>query len=105
MKYAPTFFLCFFFLFERSEFLNCDSNFHNRNLTRFQARFSCFELSTIPFYKMVCKCALSLIVLLYHSILAVAIHMRSEEHTSELQSRFDLVSRLLLEKKNNIICL
>src|SRR5699024_11441784 len=30
---------------------------------------------------------------------------RSEEHTSELQSRFDLVCRLLLEKKNNaIIC-
>src|SRR5699024_11279505 len=27
---------------------------------------------------------------------------RSEEHTSELQSRFDLVCRLLLEKKNNI---
>src|SRR5437868_12722968 len=30
---------------------------------------------------------------------------RSEEHTSELQSRFDLVCRLLLEKKkNNIYC-
>src|SRR5699024_12497951 len=29
----------------------------------------------------------------YHSVL------RSEEHTSELQSRFDLVCRLLLEKK------
>src|SRR5438067_2858180 len=29
-----------------------------------------------------------------------AIH-RSEEHTSELQSRFDLVCRLLLEKKKN----
>src|SRR5699024_11344455 len=29
--------------------------------------------------------------------------MRSEEHTSELQSRFDLVCRLLLEKKNDII--
>src|SRR5699024_12452884 len=28
-------------------------------------------------------------------------HHRSEEHTSELQSRFDLVCRLLLEKKNN----
>src|SRR5438067_6668686 len=28
---------------------------------------------------------------------------RSEEHTSELQSRFDLVCRLLLEKKKNII--
>src|SRR5699024_12633555 len=27
-------------------------------------------------------------------------HARSEEHTSELQSRFDLVCRLLLEKKN-----
>src|SRR5699024_12876328 len=26
-------------------------------------------------------------------------HRRSEEHTSELQSRFDLVCRLLLEKK------
>src|SRR5699024_11584504 len=29
------------------------------------------------------------------------IKFRSEEHTSELQSRFDLVCRLLLEKKNN----
>src|SRR5206468_7016765 len=27
---------------------------------------------------------------------------RSEEHTSELQSRSDLVCRLLLEKKNNL---
>src|SRR5699024_12597839 len=27
-------------------------------------------------------------------------NMRSEEHTSELQSRFDLVCRLLLEKTN-----
>src|SRR5699024_11417929 len=26
--------------------------------------------------------------------------LRSEEHTSELQSRFELVCRLLLEKKN-----
>src|SRR6266704_1482288 len=28
---------------------------------------------------------------------------RSEEHTSELQSRFDLVCRLLLEKKNQLV--
>src|SRR5207249_9476675 len=28
------------------------------------------------------------------------VFQRSEEHTSELQSRFDLVCRLLLEKKN-----
>src|SRR5699024_11518949 len=31
---------------------------------------------------------------------AVRAPTRSEEHTSELQSRFDLVCRLLLEKKN-----
>src|SRR5699024_12122897 len=29
------------------------------------------------------------------------LQIRSEEHTSELQSRFDLVCRLLLEKKNS----
>src|SRR2546429_1007549 len=30
----------------------------------------------------------------------VRVHLRSEEHTSELQSRLHLVCRLLLEKKN-----
>src|SRR5699024_12078847 len=34
-------------------------------------------------------------------IIAERVTERSEEHTSELQSRFDLVCRLLLEKKNN----
>src|SRR5438874_3122397 len=33
----------------------------------------------------------------------VDVDYRSEEHTSELQSRRDLVCRLLLEKKKNII--
>src|SRR5699024_12083087 len=33
------------------------------------------------------------------------IDKRSEEHTSELQSRFDLVCRLLLEKKIDIFIL
>src|SRR5437868_9687822 len=32
--------------------------------------------------------------------LPLSLAVRSEEHTSELQSRFDLVCRLLLEKKN-----
>src|SRR5438874_10480422 len=32
-------------------------------------------------------------------------HARSEEHTSELQSRRDLVCRLLLEKKKTIIAM
>src|SRR5699024_12029822 len=30
----------------------------------------------------------------------VLVDVRSEEHTSELQSRFDIVCRLMLEKKN-----
>src|SRR5699024_12378664 len=33
-----------------------------------------------------------------HPVRATVTEMRSEEHTSELQSRFDLVCRLLLEK-------
>src|SRR5699024_11685602 len=33
------------------------------------------------------------------------VRMRSEEHTSELQSRFDIVCRLLLENKNKSIYL
>src|SRR5437868_10781631 len=36
---------------------------------------------------------------LYFSV--VDAEVRSEEHTSELQSRFELVCRLLLEKKKN----
>src|SRR5207302_3156413 len=32
---------------------------------------------------------------------SAAVHGRSEEHTSELQSRENLVCRLLLEKKNH----
>src|SRR2546421_6218173 len=35
------------------------------------------------------------------SMIAIAFLSRSEEHTSELQSRSDLVCRLLLEKKKN----
>src|SRR5690349_23358721 len=46
---------------------------------------------------------------LQRALAAVAVHLhaadrelvRSEEHTSELQSRRDLVCRLLLEKKND----
>src|SRR5699024_12682288 len=38
----------------------------------------------------------------YAATLAGRREVRSEEHTSELQSRFDLVCRRLLEKKNNL---
>src|SRR5690625_6811892 len=44
----------------------------------------------------------SIIIIL--AVISAAI-TRSEEHTSELQSRGHLVCRLLLEKKNNTICL
>src|SRR5206468_9279677 len=39
-----------------------------------------------------------------HGLSRALVHnmVRSEEHTSELQSRSDLVCRLLLEKKKNI---
>src|SRR3712207_8103069 len=36
--------------------------------------------------------------------LVVGLEIRSEEHTSELQSRQYLVCRLLLEKKKNTLC-
>src|SRR2546429_2042315 len=36
------------------------------------------------------------------SIISTVADARSEEHTSELQSRLHLVCRLLLEKKNNV---
>src|SRR5437868_9130273 len=35
--------------------------------------------------------------------ISMTLFRRSEEHTSELQSRFDLVCRLLLEKKKIVI--
>src|SRR3712207_8336169 len=44
-------------------------------------------------------CTAGLLVLLLAPIATVSIQVRSEEHTSELQSRQYLVCRLLLEKK------
>src|SRR2546422_6973612 len=37
----------------------------------------------------------------FHHVFRVSFSTRSEEHTSELQSRLHLVCRLLLEKKKN----
>src|SRR5699024_11295503 len=45
-------------------------------------------------------CAPSVVRVKYHQSSIREGTDRSEEHTSELQSRFDLVCRLLLEKKN-----
>src|SRR2546422_8215243 len=41
--------------------------------------------------------------LVQHDALALHVNQRSEEHTSELQSRLHLVCRLLLEKKKKMI--
>src|SRR5690349_24994062 len=46
-------------------------------------------------------CSRSVIIFSLSSFMLVLIDPRSEEHTSELQSRRDLVCRLLLEKKNH----
>src|SRR5207249_6404959 len=48
------------------------------------------------------RLAARLAVLLEVEVGTVGDALRSEEHTSELQSRFDLVCRLLLEKKKKI---
>src|SRR2546429_6330612 len=48
-----------------------------------------FDPNTIPYEK--------LLEIFWHT------HNRSEEHTSELQSRLHLVCRLLLEKKKNAL--
>src|SRR5699024_12534123 len=74
-------------------FFSC--SFHHLDLPSFPTRRSS-DLSTGP-YSMITQQPLGgkaqfggQRTVLYH---------RSEEHTSELQSRFDLVCRLLLEKK------
>src|SRR5699024_11341664 len=43
--------------------------------------------------------ALICFIFSWNELLFATVLTRSEEHTSELQSRFDLVCRLLLEKK------
>src|SRR2546430_11038900 len=39
----------------------------------------------------------------FDSSVEASVNLRSEEHTSELQSQSNLVCRLLLEKKNNTL--
>ena len=45
----------------------------------------------------------SFLIVALGSQVALAQNSRSEEHTSELQSLTNLVCRLLLEKKNNLL--
>src|SRR5699024_12297498 len=56
-------------------------------LTEFIVEFKVYSSEEMPVQKIKSK-------------ICIHVQIRSEEHTSELQSRFDLVCRLLLEKKN-----
>src|SRR5699024_12714159 len=74
--------------------------------TLFRSMSSC---RTIP-PEMILSCAFGLLskvsqgpTLHLNQLIAAFNVKRSEEHTSELQSRFDLVCRLLLEKKKYYI--
>src|SRR5690349_23379441 len=62
----------------------------------FDEREACSHRASRGFHERLFRCGVSPEFLDPH--IAVA---RSEEHTSELQSRRDLVCRLLLEKKKN----
>src|SRR5437867_10760594 len=53
------------------------------------------KISSYPFQASL----MSLLTILMQGLLISALLGRSEEHTSELQSPYDLVCRLLLEKK------
>src|SRR5438105_9741091 len=60
-------------------------------------RSGTFRETTAPPYVLMAASTPFLLVSVYRSTSSP----RSEEHTSELQSRVDLVCRLLLEKKKN----
>src|SRR2546429_4349777 len=64
----------------------------------------CFRLSGWPCHDMVARAtdARSFGGGIWSLVRGCASRQRSEEHTSELQSRLHLVCRLLLEKKNKI---
>src|SRR5699024_12686166 len=60
-----------------------------------------FQLASENVYAFISETFSSFFLLLVFGfgVFLLFLALRSEEHTSELQSRFDLVCRLLLEKK------
>src|SRR5437868_7163427 len=83
-------------------YIQCYSD--HRHLHSFPTRRSS-DLSPPPIMVMAPFCvwsprvAISALVATANAGISATPRVRSEEHTSELQSRFDLVCRLLLEKK------
>src|SRR5699024_12548414 len=66
----------------------------------FVAHIIAITLWLIGFNPIITFLTMYAIIVLYYLLRFAVKRARSEEHTSELQSRFDLVCRLLLEKKN-----
>src|SRR2546430_9994686 len=66
-------------------------------ILRFLSKSICFTLGTQP--RMKCRCAVRSPRSSHRALELRTIPLRSEEHTSELQSQSNLVCRLLLEKK------
>src|SRR5699024_8900113 len=63
------------------------------------------EINNVPLDSLMITDGKNVIATIHHDEIPMLINWfkdltKSEEHTSELQSRFDLVCRLLLEKKN-----
>src|SRR5699024_11376757 len=67
---------------------------HRRSSQGLYSGVKCFISTLLPTCTCTCFCNR-----LRMSFGCALLRLRSEEHTSELQSRFDLVCRLLLEKK------
>src|SRR5699024_11712166 len=70
---------------------NLQKSFFLENIFLQNVRYIAFVLKIVPTQVK--------IIFPNTPLLPISVTMRSEEHTSELQSRFDLVCRLLLEKK------
>src|SRR5699024_11719548 len=66
----------------------------------FIATMTSADFSWLTFFDQALRSLILKFTRLNLSIRSLGVRHRSEEHTSELQSRFDLVCRLLLEKKN-----
>src|SRR5699024_12650584 len=94
-----SFFLLFFFLLIRRP--PRSTLFPYTTLFRSQFLQDCNTCSNHSCLRKFCN--IDIIIFFETKFLHINIKNRSEEHTSELQSRFDLVCRLLLEKKKKKI--
>src|SRR5437868_12263273 len=72
---------------------------YHRDLHSFPTRRSSDLAPHVPAGPRLAVAIVAVAIAYHFSLSTLASEWRSEEHTSELQSRFDLVCRLLLEKK------